>query len=85
MFLSANVQKWLLQKTIEPSKGKQVLQNRPASKPYPRRTSALELLRARLMCFLLKLAYFSLLRYRDPEMLMSSVRTQTTFLQLTGA
>ena len=34
-----------------------------------------------LMCFLLKLAYFSLFRYKDPEMLMSSARTQTTFLR----
>ena len=32
------------------------------------------------MCFLLKLAYFSLFRYNDPEMLMSSARTHTTCL-----
>ena len=33
------------------------------------------------MCFLLKAAYFSLLRYREPEMLTSSERTHTTCLQ----
>ena len=33
------------------------------------------------MCFLLNAAYFSLLRYREPEMLMSSARTHTTCLQ----
>ena len=39
------------------------------------------LLRTRVMCFLLNAAYFSLLRYREPEMLMSSARTHTTCLQ----